>query len=187
MDNRRLFALKIFQGLRYDETIQVRCIWGIDYPDGDLEVITGMDYPDGDIKSLSCATLTQAREMASRSKAPSSSSRTQRSPHALTVPSQHEANVKPIGLSLLAGCWTDCRSLASARRSMVLHKRQRTNHGAALEHLAGVCVLIFLAGFIDTRTPPLRRSVSSLSSLEYRFHKGTARPQPETRRSGPAA
>ena len=61
-DNSRLFALKTFQGLRYDAAIQVRCIWGLDYPDGDLEVITGMDYPDGDIKSLSCATLTQARQ-----------------------------------------------------------------------------------------------------------------------------
>ena len=62
MDNRRLFALKIFQGLRYDETIQVRCIWGIDYPDGDLEAMKGLDYPDGDIKSISCGNLTKARQ-----------------------------------------------------------------------------------------------------------------------------
>ena len=62
MDNSSLFALKTFQGLRYDEAIYVRCIWGLDYPDGDLEVIKGMDYSDGDIKILSCATLTQARQ-----------------------------------------------------------------------------------------------------------------------------
>ena len=62
MDNSRFVALKTFQGLRYDAAIQVRCICGLGYPDGDLEVIKGMDYSDGDIKILSCATLMEARQ-----------------------------------------------------------------------------------------------------------------------------
>ena len=62
MDNSRLFALMIFQGLRYDAAIQVRCICRYRLRSSNLEAIKGLDYPDGDIKIIRCATLLEGRQ-----------------------------------------------------------------------------------------------------------------------------